>query len=212
MHAGDARVVQRELRGAPKVELAVGDDLLAEAVAVRLCDVVAYLVAARARGRPDRGVKLAAQCFGGRCEDPGEDADPARVGHGDPGLGAAAGECDRNAVRGQGGDREPGDVRPERVALRLAAHPGLAPVHDRAVHLVVQRQVVRVGAELGAEDAAVLVHSLDVVTGPPAEVERRVRPRAHPTAPGRERDAVRAGNVPADQIGVSRRRSAPAQL
>ena len=63
----------------------------------------------------------------------------------------------------------------QRPSPGSASGAGLGAVDDRGVGLEAERQVLLVGADLGAQAAAVLVHALDVVAGPAPEVERLER-------------------------------------
>ena len=80
------------------------------------------------------------------------------------------------------------------------------------VVLVVHAQRVGVGADLGAETPAVLVHPLGLVAGRAAEVERRERALADAAFARREDDLVRAGCVlPADHWAISSRAAASSE-
>src|SRR5439155_24220261 len=72
-------------------------------------------------------------------------------------------------------------------------------VHDRGVNLIVQREAVGVGADLGARAAAVLVHPLDLVSRLSTEIQRRVGPVADAAEPRREHDLVRTRSRPAQE-------------
>ena len=140
-------------------------------------------------------------------DDPAEQAAPARVQHRDRRRVAVR----RARARSAGSRRviasigQVGLVGPEPVA-RLAARAG-ARRGGRALECTCRLSASRsgVGADLGAEPAAVLVDALDVVAGHPAEVERGVRALADAALARRER-RPRTGPAP-----PSGSRAAPAR-
>ena len=68
-----------------------------------------------------------------------------------------AGEGDREAIGGEGQDRQPRLVGPEPVALDAAALALLGAMDEGGVNLVVEREPRGVGADLGARAPTVLV-------------------------------------------------------
>ena len=79
-------------------------------------------------------------------------------------------EHDREAVGGHREDRKAGRVRPQSV--RALAPGSRRRLHNAGgMHLVVERELLHVGADRPARDPAVLVHALDDVATLAAEVE-----------------------------------------
>ena len=171
----------------------------------RARDLLAHLVAARADRRPDdrRRSRGRGSCAADSTIPSSRPRQPACSDR-ERGLGTVRpGHGDQRAVGAEGEHRDPGLIRPEPVA-RSASRAGLGAVDDRGVRLEAERQVLLVGADLGAQAAAVLVHALDLVAGPAPEVERLERALADAAAPRREDDLVRARDRPSGAAGRSR--------
>ena len=137
---------------------------------------------------------------------PGEEAAPARVEDGDArAVAVDAGERDRQAVGGHREHRQVGSSV-HRPSPGSAARAGSARWTTCEWIWRFRASRSSVGADLGAEPPAVLVHALDVVAAQPAEVERLVRALADAADAGREDDLVRARAAPS---GSSRHAPAP---
>ena len=109
-------------RRRPEVEQAPVDDIGAEGTRERLSHLRPDLVAARPDRGSDAGASAAAESVDRTCDDAREQTAPAGVDDGGRrGVAVRADERDRQAVGGEGEDRQVGLVRPEPVA-RLAAH------------------------------------------------------------------------------------------
>src|SRR3954471_14472602 len=202
----DAGFPQCALCRLRQVEVPSVHDPGAEALPVRLRDLLPHLVAARADRGTDRRGDLAAERGDSRLRDAGEDAHSARVEDGDRRSGAVrAGERDRHAVCRQGEKRQIALVSPESVGLVFASPSCLRREHGGRVHLVVQREPSGVRADICARPAAVLVDPLDVVACLASQVERRVWAFADASGAGREGDLVGARSFPADQLSISSR-------
>ena len=116
--------------------------------------LLAHLVAARPDRRADRGAaSLPAERPAPTPDDAREQAAPAGVQDGDRRRAArrAASAIGRQSAV-IASDRQAGLVRPEPVA-RLAARARLGAVHERRVHLAVEREPLGVGADRGARAA-----------------------------------------------------------
>ncbi len=198
----DAGRTERPLGARPEVEAAPAHDVGAETLPEGRSHLLSHLVTARADCGADRGRKrLRAERFRAGGDDAGEQAAPAGV---EDGNGRCARvdtrEGDGQAIRGHGEDRQARFVRPEPVGV-LAAHSRCRPQHAVGVHLVVERERLEVGGNCSARDAAVLVDVGDVVAALAAEIERGVRPLAHPA------DAGRKGNRVPVRLPTDHRRS-----
>src|SRR5512132_3523686 len=86
----------------------------------------------------------------------------------------------------------------------LAARTGARTMHERGMHLVVQRETRRIGTDLRTRETAVLVDLFDIVAGLAPEVQRRIRPIAYTPDTRREHDFVRTRCVPAQVTHASR--------
>jgi hypothetical protein len=192
------------LDGAPEVEVPAAQDPVAEALAERLRDLVAHLIAARTDPRPDhRSEGPGAERGGGALHDPAEEPSPADVEGGDRRLPAVPpGQRNRQAVGREDEERLPRRVAPDAVS-GLAAVPGTPD--DRSVHLPAVAELLGIRADLGAETQAILRNVLGVVVGQSAEVERVERRLADAAGPRREGRSVRPGRVPVDERELRRR-------
>src|SRR5207248_2861667 len=127
------------------------------------------------------------------------------------GVGASR-DRDRYAVGGDEEHRAAALVAPQAVAVVVHGagcddSPRLGARDRRAVPLPRHRGAVRVGADRLAQAPAVLDHARGIVLRTDPEVEGPERALADAAGAGRERDAVRAGRVPADQLDAGQPRS-----
>src|SRR5207244_2716344 len=115
--------------------------------------------------------------------------------------GTAAVDADEGDRKAVGGDDDEGParlVRPEPVGLHA---PAFGTEDLTAVHLPGPACASRLGAGCGEEAPPVLLDALPLVVRQQTQVERGVRPFAHPADPRREANLVRArGLLPADQV------------
>src|SRR5690242_2694517 len=151
----DACVTQDALGDRPEVEVAPLYRGRAEPCAIRVGDVVADLVTARADTRPDRSGKvLATERRNSRLEDPLQQPEPAGMQQRERGAAVAPRQGDRETVRRELQHRYARLVRPEAVSLAAALTRDGA-VDGRCVHLPVHRELLRVRADRLPETAAV---------------------------------------------------------
>ena len=178
--------------------------VVAERLAERLRHLVADLVAARADARPDRRRPAAPPPS---AATPSPTIPPRRPRQPAWRIAIAGSPCrcarSRSAGSRPSGAASRGPAR-RSTGRRMVVHgPGrddaarLGSRHRGAVTLPRHGGAVRIGADRLAQAAPVLDHARGVVVGADAEVERGERALAHAAQPRRERDAVRAGRLPA---------------
>ena len=171
--------------------------------AVRLGDLGADLVAARADRRPDdRGGATAAERGHGRPRRRPRAARASRRA----GRRARAGR--RSCARPRsGGSRRPsrasaGPARRSRGRRRARrARPPCAGARSRRACWRLSASRAAIGADARRTGSGRFSsHVLALVAAQPAEVQRRERPLAHAAVPRREGDLVGPGRVPAEEL------------
>src|SRR6266511_2181877 len=199
LDAFDAGRAKGALAARPEIEFAFVPDVVAEAFRERPRDLVPHLVAARADCGPDRRRSGNADGAHALRDHAFEQTAPTRVQDREARLAVGRRDRDRQAVGREREHRYAGLVRPEPVA-RLAAPPGVGPVHRRGVLLPVERQPRGVGADGFAEAPSVLLDVVRVVAGHAAEVERGVRAFTDAAEARREGDCVTLVRRPAEEL------------
>ena len=194
----DPAVAQDSLRGGPEIEVAPAHRARAEASSIRMGDVAADLVAARPDAGTDHGGKArVAQGGDPGLEDSLEQAEPAGVQQRKRRLAVLTNHRHREAVSRQLQHRNAGKVGPQPVALPAPlAH--LGAVHGCGMNLAIHREALGVGPGGLAQPAAVLCDVFRRVVGEQPQVQGLVRSLADAAMPGRKRDLVRTGSIPAE--------------
>src|SRR5215211_5700352 len=188
-----------------EIEVAPLHDVVAEAPAERLRDLLTHLVAARADPRTDRRGRQAFHRRDAVFEDAFHQPAPADVKDDEAWRSVLAGENDGKAIRGQKPESPAWLLGPEPVSLLevgAGRHDAAAVrLEDaRAVHLPRHRRLFRVGADGLAQDAPVLHHPLRLVVREDAEVQGFEVAFAHPSLTGREGCEVRVAEILLEEL------------
>ena len=175
-------------------------DVVAEARAERLGDLLPHLVAAGADSRPDRGCRRAGHRSDAVLEDAVHEPAPADVQDDEARSPIPAGEDDGEAVRREEAHGTPRLLRPEPVSLLEVGAgrddtPAVRLEDARPVDLPGHRRGLRVGADGFAQNAPVLDDSARLVVREDAEVQRLEIALAHASLACRE-----GGEVPVAEV------------